>query len=1066
MHLKFIQPCLAVLILTFFVSTLQAQTGNTITGYILSAKDKSPIPGATIQPGGRNAMVITDDKGRFALTVPDTLSGITIKHEGYVTQSIRINNNDSPLYILMEENVNVLGDVTVSTGYEIIPKERVTGSFTQVNNKQLNEQAGSNIINRLKGVASSVLFDNSESRPSLTIRGISTYEGPSAPLIVVDNFPYDGDINNINPNDVESITLLKDAAAASIWGTRAGNGVIVITTKKGSLNQPFSIQLNAGVTLINKPGLSYLPQMSSSDFIDVESYLFNQGFYNENTYNHAALSPVVELLIKKRDGLITPADADAQINALKQVDVRNDFDKYIYRAGFNQQYAVNISGGGNTAGYYLSAGYDKNVNELDAGYSRIHIQSQTVLKPMRNLQVNASLGYTNSMNEAGRPGYGEITTITGNALYPYAQLADAKGNPLPLIKDYRETFVDTAGEGHFLDWHYYPLQDYTHVNATTGTADILANIAIEYKIVKGLTASLQYAYERQQVTGKTLYDAESYYARDLVNQFTQIDYGSGAVYYPVPKGSILDLSDNLLLSNNVRAQLNYGYRNNKNELHILAGWETRQSHTTGNSYRTYGYDDDVLSFTNVDLVNPYTSYITGFGSYIPSGNSFSDNLNRFVSVYGNGAYTFNDRYVLTGSIRKDASNLFGVNSNDKGIPLWSAGAGWTVSKEPFYHSSLVPSLKLRFSYGYSGNADLSRSAVTTLSYISNARYTNLTYANITQFANPDLGWEITKIINTGVDVGFKNGIAGGSIDYYIKQGSNLFGPAPLDQTTGLQRATITKNVADMLAHGVDVDMYIKPLDRRFKWNIHLLFSYNLGKVTNYFLEDSNGADYVGNFGIAPVKGKPVFSLMSFKWAGLSHDTGDPQGYVDGKVSTDYDAIFNGGTKLTDLDYNGPSVPPYFGALHNGFSWKNFELDINITYRFGYYFRKSSTNYSALFYGWYGNKDYADRWQKPGDEAHTNVPSFLYPDNYNRDNFYINSSALVEKADNIRLEYINLNYTINKASLKQLPLQNLRLYCYINNAGILWRANKDGLDPDYPSSLKPGANFTFGLTATF
>ncbi|MFT4155157.1 SusC/RagA family TonB-linked outer membrane protein [Parafilimonas sp.] len=1051
-------------IMIIFPLCAKAQEHHTITGFVISSPGKAPLAGASIGPDSSRIIAITDDKGRFVIVLPDSIVALYAKHEGYITQAATVNRQDTIMYITLQENVNSLEDVTVSTGYEVLPKERITGAFTKVGNRQLNEQAGSNIINRLKGVTSSLLFDNSESRPPLTIRGISTFEGPSAPLIVVDNFPYEGDIQNINPNDVENITVLKDAAAASIWGTRAGNGVIVITTKKGRLNQPLRVQVNANATLVQKPDLFYLPQMNAADFIDVETWLFNQQFYDENSYNHAALTPVVELLIKQRDGIITPADATAQINALKQQDVRNDYDKYIYRQGINQQYAINVNGGNNKSAYYFSAGYDKNIDNLDAAYQRIQLKLQNTFHPFKNLQASIAVSYTNSNNKAGRPGYGQISTITGDALYPYAQLAGNNGAALPLIKDYRQAFIDTAGQGLLLDWHYYPLDDYKHINDTKNLDDLLANVNIQYTIVKGLNATLQYNYERQTINYKALYDAESYYARDLINQFTQIDFSTGAISYPVPKGGILDMSNNSLQSNNLRAQLNYAYHRNNNELYILAGGEVRQNRTVGSSHRTYGYNNDVLGFTNVDLANGYTSYVTGFETYIPGNNAFSDKLYRFSSLYGNATYTYKSRYTITGSVRKDASNLFGVNRNDRGIPLWSAGGGWIISKEQFYHCNFMPLLKLRMSYGYSGNADLNRSAVTTMSYISNARFTNLTYANITQFANPELGWEITKTINAGIDFTVKNNIAGGSIDYYWKKGFNLFGPSALDQTTGLQRPAITKNVADMLGHGLDADVYINPVNRQFKWSMHFLFSYNLSKVTNYYLEDSNGADYAGNEGVAPVKGKPVFSLMSFKWAGLTHDTGDPQGYIDGKASTDYDAIFNGGTTVNDLDFIGPSVPPYFGSLHNNFSWKNIELAINITYRLGYYFRKGSINYSQLFYGWYGNADYAKRWQQPGDELHTSVPSLVYPNDYYRDNFYVNSSALVEKADNIKLEYINLNYTLDKKHLQNVPFQSLRLYFYVNNVGILWRANKDGLDPDYPNALKPGTNFTFGLTA--
>ncbi len=1058
-----------ILIATFLyfiaaVLPVTAQQKRLMTGIVLSAENNQPLSGASIvMPHGKTAGV-TNNKGEFSININANDTVLTVTHIGYFSQTVSIFNR-AAIQVILQQDVNELQNVTVHTGYESISKERVTGSFTKLNNGILNEQAGSNIINRLKGVASSVLFDNNINRPALTVRGISTYEGINKPLIVVDNFPYDGNINNINPNDVESITILKDAAAASIWGTRAGNGVIVITTKKAAYNQPFNIQVNANTTVVQKPNLFYPLAMSSGDFIDVETFLFKNNFYRENTYNHAALTPVVELLIAKRDGTMPAEEADAQINALRNADVRNDFDKYVYSNGINQQYAINISGGGNKANYYLSAGLDNNNDVVSATNKRITLKSATSFKPFKNLQMTAALSYTHGDNESGKPAYGSIYTLPGYALYPYAQLADANGKLLPIVKDYRQTFVDTAGAGKLVDWHYYPLDDYKHAINKTKQDDVLAELTVNYNIYKGLSATVAYTYEKEQGNSRFYYDDQSYYARNLVNQFTQINYTTGSTSYPVPQGGVLDLTNNILTANNIRGQLNYKTSWKNSGLVMLAGAEARETHTDGNTFRTYGYDDEVLTFSNTDLVNPYTSLVTGFYSYIPSANSFSDNLNRFVSEYANAAYTYKEKYTVTGSIRKDASNLFGVNSNNRGIPLWSAGAAWNVYKEPFYHLSFIPVMKLRLSYGFTGNADITRSAVTVLSYISNARFTNLTYANIPQFANPDLSWELTKIVNAGIDFTSKNNIVGGTIEAYLKNGSNLFGPSPLDQTTGLQRTSITKNVADMKGHGLDVDLHFKPISKAFNWNIYFLCSYNISKVSRYYLEDSNGADYVGNVGIAPIVGEPVYSLLSFKWAGLNHKDGDPQGYINNKPSMNYNAIINGKTKIKDLVVSGPSVPPVFGSLRNSFTYKGFTLEANITYRLGYYFRKPSINYYALFNGWNGNADYAKRWRKPGDELHTYVPSIIYPDDYYRDYFYTNSSVLVERADNIELEYIDLSYQLNHIH-RRLGFKDIRLYLYANNLGAVWRANKDGFDPDYPNSLKPGPNYTLGITAQF
>jgi TonB-dependent SusC/RagA subfamily outer membrane receptor len=280
---------------------------TTITGIVIADSTLVPLAGATITIKGTNTYTMTDNNGRFRLVMPATGRGIVISYIGYQSKQIPLNSiKGNPATIILNKISLEMQEVTiVNTGYQTLPKERATGSFAQVDNATLNQQIGSNILNRLDGITSGVLFQkqNLLGAPSFMVRGLSSINGPKDPLIVLDNFPYDGDINNINPNDVDNVTILKDAAAASIWGTRAGNGVVVITTKKGRLNQPLKIDLNANYTFTGMPDLSYLRTISSSDYIDVEKTLFNNGYYDSylgDTYNYPALSPVIEILNNQR----------------------------------------------------------------------------------------------------------------------------------------------------------------------------------------------------------------------------------------------------------------------------------------------------------------------------------------------------------------------------------------------------------------------------------------------------------------------------------------------------------------------------------------------------------------------------------------------------------------------------------------------------------------------------------------------------------------------------------------------------------------------------------------------
>jgi hypothetical protein len=420
---------------------------------------------------------------------------------------------------------------------------------------------------------------------------------------------------------------------------------------------------------------------------------------------------------------------------------------------------------------------------------------------------------------------------------------------------------------------------------------------------------------------RNLQDTGSYAARDLINTFSQVDGSTGLVNYIVPLGSILNLSNSYVESNNIRGQLNFNHTWKKHSVSAIAGAEERQIKTNSDGRIVYGYNDDLLTASNVDFANPYPSYVTGYTSFINNGVSFSETLNRFVSFYGNGAYTYNGKYTLSASARKDASNLFGVNANEKWKPFWSAGAAWDISKESFYNFSFLSYLKLRGSYGISGNVDQTQSGKTVLQYIGTDYNSNLPFAFISQYANPNLTWEKVCNLNIGLDFASKDHVISGSLDYYVKKASDLFGPSPLDYTTGLNEIVITRNVANMQAHGIDVNLQTINLNRKFKWVTHFLFSYYSDKTTAYNMPP--GFIYRPGFGntISPIIGKPLYAILSYNMAGLDPETGDPLGYLSKEISKDYNSIINSVTSADSLVYSGPATPRFYGSLGNTFSWK-------------------------------------------------------------------------------------------------------------------------------------------------
>jgi TonB-linked SusC/RagA family outer membrane protein len=1047
---------------------LHAQTASyEIKGRVLHAINGKPLTGATvhIQNGGETGS--TDAEGYFNLKHDKVSAQVTVSYVGFRSRQLIIKAGE-PVSISLMDIEKDLDEVVVRTGYQQLPKERSNGSFEVIDSNLLSRVPAFDVLSRLDGQAGSIYFNKAGGAGNITIRGISSLTAAlQQPLIILDNFPYEGDINQINPNDIEQVTVLKDAAAASIWGSRAGNGVIVITTKKGRRNAAPSWKFNYNVGLTEKPDLYSMSRMTSSDFIDVEKFLFGKGFYNSainNTSSRPVLSPVVEWLQQQKTGQITEMELAARIEQVKGNDVRDEFLKYLYQPALLQQFHLQLSGGGQQIQYALSAGYDRN-RETTIGdrFQRFTLRSDNSYQPWKNVEINAGVIVTRTVSEQNSPG-DYFTMVPGggkSVLYPYAKLANEDGSPAVVLKDYRAAYTDTAGGGLLLDWKYRPLQEMQLLDNRSQTDHVLGKLGVKIRLIKGLDAEVRYQLE----SGLNETDAnrvpDTYMARNLVNRYTQIS--GGTIKNIIPYGGILDASSERQMSQQGRAMLNYQLNQTDHQVAALAGAEIRQSNFESNSNRLYGYREDPLIFSNIDFVNSYPIYGNLSGpTTIYNGASVSNTLQRFVSFFANAGYTYRNRYSVSGSIRKDGSNLFGVNSNQRTVPLWSAGGGWTVSKEGFYKLNWLPFLKLRATYGVSGNTNTNVTAYSVIRYYPAAgNVVNLPYAAIQTPANPDLQWETVAMFNVAVDFSTKGKRLSGSIEYYRKKATNLLTDAPLDPTSGFTTGTF--NSGEMKGTGVECNLHLEWFQRKFQWSTDLLLNYSTNKITKYDLAVASGGSYVGKeTTINALEGYSAFGVFAYRWGGLTSTTGDPIGLIDGKETTNYTDLVSK-TPVNQLDYYGSSRPPHFGVVRNTLSYGPWRLSANIGYQLGHYFRLQSIQYNILYSSWATHGDYTKRWQTPGDELKTHVPSMPYPSSSNRDDFYNYSSVLIEKADHIRLQDIRLDYQF---SLKLKQPFRVQVFLYANNLGLIWAANDAGKDPAYGTGLAAPKSISGGLQLNF
>lgn len=1122
---------------TVVVSTRKQSLMDKITEYLKSVDLSGqvlneagyPMLGAIVRVEGTKKVTSTDVEGRFFLKDVDPQGTLIISYVGYRTDTITIAGK-TKFIVKMDPQLNQIQEVRiVSTGYQDLPKERATGSFESISKVQLQHSTDPNLIRRLEGITTSMDFRN-DLRPvnssnlnaqrsplvNLTIRGKNTLnENENADLngnfsgqvlVVIDGIASPYSIDKVNPNDVESVTILKDAAAASIWGSRAANGVIVIKTKKGGYNSKLRVSLSSNLNVTEKIDLFYNKTMQIGDFVEAQKLQFLNAnkplpaVSISSLYGQETVSPVAEILDAwKFKGLTTEQEAMAQLEALKNNDIRRDYTKYFLRNAFTQSHALSIDGGSEKFNYRVSGGYDKSLNNTrNSGLDRIVLTYNASARPVKNLELQGNISY-NVQNNKEQAEENRITGIANSTFFPYSRLMDEQGNPAELTKTYRPGFIDlfesTYTGGQFLSWRYKPLEDINEGYSTLKSQNLNLNFSSTYQILKGLSLQATYNYNTGRNEDNSLFRQNSFYMRNLINYFTtslaSTDPKTGNPVTPyvrqLPLGG--QYTTGLTKSSNqtLRGQLNLNKSwNEKHEISAIAGLDLAQNYSILKTDGYYGYNESTLRSDNkldyktmIPII--FAEDFSGYnGEYISNlSRGFLDNKVRTFSWYANTAYTFNRKYTLSASVRKDLSSEFGRGTNQKGTPYYSVGGSWNIAAEPFYHSELFPVLTFRSTFGYNGNVNPSILARPLITYSDVNGDNELPYAYTsfgTGISNNKLRPEKTGIWNIGMDFGLKGNRLSGSLQYYNKKTTDLLANGELDPSTGY--TNITYNTGNLMGHGIDLNLNsLNVQSGLFKWNTNVLFSYNKVKVTKlYAATTSLAGNVVSNSSGSYNEGYDLSRMFGYRWAGLDPETGDPRGYLNGEIVSIADnaagnAAYQGiqNASLSEVRYFGSAVPVYYGAVRNTFSYGNFSVSANLMYKLGYYFRRPSSqilNYSQLNSNIPSIQgiEYQNRWQKPGDELHTNVPSAIYTSsNLNRDNFYKYAEINVLKGDHIRLQELNFSYTITPG--KSWFIKNPRISANVNNLGIIWKANKEGIDPevfDYPNPR----SYSFGFSANF
>ncbi|MGJ1536301.1 SusC/RagA family TonB-linked outer membrane protein [Sphingobacterium multivorum] len=1055
-------------IILIFIFLTKISLGQHIVKGRVVDRNKMALKGATISDRNNFIFVATDKDGRFTYRSSSDSIKLSVRLQGYTPIDTLLKGKIPIIEIILQQENRMLEEVTINTGYQKIPKERATGSFVVLDEKLLNRRASTNVLQQIEGLSSGLQFDNRTGSPQVNIRGINTLSsGLSQPLIVVDNFPYEGDISNINPAEVASVNILKDAAATSIYGARAANGVIVINLKKPAQNGRLEAAFNtiAG----EKPNLFYAPTMSSSDFIDVELFLYDKGFYKNALANRnrktLVFSPVVSLLEQVSLGKTDINDAMAQIENYRNQDYRKDLGEKFYRPSVTSQLNMNYSFGGKDNISRVALGYQLAFpQQVGSRNDKLNVRWEGDFRPTASLTVRPLMAFTNSNTKSSAGFVNNPIAISGGKtrLYPYARLFDQKGSPLSVPYQLNSTYVDTVGNGLLQDWSYTPYEEIGASQIDGESRHLQLGLDLNYRLINGLQVGVLYNYENQQGLGTTNYSQESYYTRNLINKYTRIENGVSA--YAIPLGDIIKMNKQSMVSHRLRGQLNFDRQFGDHHVAAILGGELSSRSDNGRSWGYYGYNSEKQIFQLVDYASPKPIYDgLSADTRIPSYESTDKLLNRFVSTYFNASYTYLGRYTASLSARKDAANLFGVNTNDRWNPLWSSGLSWIVDREKFMDAlKWVDKLKLSFTYGFGGNSGGVASGLPLIEYQQRSITwtSDLARARVTSLPNADLKWEKVRQTNLGLSFSLFNNSISVDFDYYWKRSTDLLSPDNIDPTHGF--FTMTKNIGVLGSKGFDLQLGGRTDRKNWGWNGQLLVSWNTNRLISYYGTPMVSSQYVTNTGrsMNPIQDYSLYPVFAYKFSGLDPASGDPIGSLGGEESKSYAQLLN--PPLSELHYFGTGLPPWYGSFRNAFRYRDLGLSFNLQFKAGHYFQKETIMYTNLFNSWVSHADYERRWQQPGDEKITTVPSMVYPANSSRDRFYASSEPNIQKGDLVRLQDIQLSYALKLGKSRQ---RKLNLYMNVYNVGLLWKAADTALDPDY-SFMPPSRTYTVGANLNF
>jgi TonB-linked SusC/RagA family outer membrane protein len=1078
-----------------------------IRGVVKDKKDGQPVPGVSVFVKGTNVVTTTNEKGEYQIAAKDATSILVFRYLGFKTVEAVVGARTT-INVELEEDANQLKEVNiVSTGYQNLDRKLFTGSVTKISAKDSERSGVPDISRMLEGQAAGVSVQNVSgtfgAAPKIRVRGATSLSGDNKPLWVVDGIILEDVVNisnealstgdastligssvaGLNPDDIESFNILKDAAATAMYGARAMNGVIVVTTKKGRNTEgKANINYSATFTTYLKPTYDNFDIMNSGEQMSVLLEMENKGYYTHSSLANSANGGVFNKMYNQMYQYNPSTDSFSLNNNLssrlgflnRYANANTDWFDLLFKNSLLQEHSLSVSSGTARAQNYFSTSYTHDSGQtVGDNVKRFTANLRSTFKV--NERLSAELLVNGSIRDQRSPG-----TLTRQSDPVYGQYSrDFDINPYSYALNTSRVLTPYNEDGslEFFTRSYAPFNIISELNnnyLTLKVLDLKVQAGVKYKILPKLTYSLDGAYryarsERQHNVLGNSNMANAFRANQnpAVNDanillYADPDFPNDPSVVVLPEGGFFNTTNNNILNYYLRNNLEFDSKfGEDHRLNVFASYEMRYTDRQNSDFEGIGYQYD-----NGGLVNPNYRYfkkaIEGGDPYFGMGLGYD----RFLAVMGRAAYSYKEKYSINATVRDDGSNLMGKSRVARWLPTWNVSGAWDIDQESFFEGvkPYLSGARIRGTYGLVASLGAAtNSSAVFYNQVTYRPYENEKESQIytNSLENSELTWEKLYELNIGTDLTLFDNKINLTFDYYKR---NIFDLIGAIRTSGIGgQFTKFANYGEMKAHGYELTIAGNPIKTAggFRWRTQFNFGVNKNEVTRLDV-NQNIWTLVRAEGAAK-QGYAQRGLFSIQFDGLNPQYGYPT-FIGVNGVRHETNIYLQDTNVESLTYHGPVDPTFTGGFWNQFSFKNFTLSALFTFSAGNYVRLQPTVSATYDDMTAMSRNVLNRWIMPGDENFTTIPAILdrytvaaritrpdgtvvnaaYP--YNAYNY---STERIAKGDFVRLKNISLAYQLPAKWSAKAGLSNAQISLVGNNVALLYSdKNLNGADPEF------------------